>query len=323
MGGGWKMLGNGPDNTVAPGFSGCGDCVSVWWANTRRTISKVIGGTELYPSWANVLAIYRTQNPQFNPTGGSSTGPGSQADGGMDIQTLLEYLTKNPGPDGSQLVGFAAVDYTNAGEVRAAIDAGGVLCIGINVLDINQTEFSNNQPWNYVASSPVDGGHCVMVGGYGVAPVGSSPALGGDEKFVTWAAETSFTDSFWAHEVEELWFPVWREQLGTNEFQTGVDVSAFAAEYTAITGKTFPVPVTPPVPIPPVPVPPTPVPPTPVPPTPVPPTPVTDPADQTLANAVTQWARKRHIVPGDQKVATAIEAWLTAKNLTPHHHVES
>ena len=28
--GAWRMLGNGPDDTVAPGFGGCGDCA---WAD--------------------------------------------------------------------------------------------------------------------------------------------------------------------------------------------------------------------------------------------------------------------------------------------------
>lgn len=315
LGGGWKMLGNGPDDSVFPGFGGCGDCVAVWFANTRRVITTALTATPSYPGWPVVLKVYKTQNPHFDPAS-SANGPGSAADGGMDIQTLLEYLVAHPGfGDGSTLVAFAAVDYTNASEVRAAIDAGGVLCIGINVQDAQQTQFGNNQPWNYVAGSPVDGGHCTAVAGYG--PPGSG-ALGGDERFITWAEETSFTDSFWAHEVEELWFPVWEEQLGTREFQAGVDLTAFAAEYTAITGKPFP--VTPPVPVPP-PVVPPPVPPPPppiVPPPPVPPVPVPPPvapADKALAAAVTAWANQRHISGSDTRVAKALRTWLTARGL--------
>ena len=318
MGGGWKMLGNGPDNTVAPGFGGCGNCVAVWWANTRRTISTVIGGHSSYPPWSEVLAVYKTQNPDFDPTGGSSTGPSSPADGGMDIQTLLEWLVANPGPDGSKLIGFAAVDYTSAAEVSAAIAAGGVLCVGINVLDINQTEFGNDQPWDYVASSPVDGGHCTMVGGYGAEPAGSDPDLAGNVKFVTWAEETSFTPAFWGHEVEELWFVVWEEQLGTVEFQAGVNEAAFAAEFTAITGKPFPVAVTPPTPVPPTPVPPAPVPPAPVPPAPVPPAPVPPPgpdaADQALATVAEQWMADTH--PFSHRLREALGIWLAAKGFT-------
>jgi hypothetical protein len=192
MNGGWLMLGNGPDDSVHPGFPGCGDCVAVTFANIRRVISKAIGGHEVYPGWADVLAIYRTQNPQFDPSGDpGTTGPGSPADNGMDIQTLLEYLVKNPGPDGSKLVGFAAVDHANAREVQAAIAAGGVLWLGINVQEVQESQFDAGRPWDYVKGSPVEGGHSIVCGGYGAEVAGGSPAMAGDEKFVTWCVDSS------------------------------------------------------------------------------------------------------------------------------------
>ena len=67
LGGGWKMLGNGPDNTVAPGFGGCGDCVAVEWANTRRAITTTLTSTPVYPGWPLVLKAYQTQNPYLQP----------------------------------------------------------------------------------------------------------------------------------------------------------------------------------------------------------------------------------------------------------------
>jgi len=328
--GGWLMLGNGPDDSVAPGFQGCGDCVPVTWANIRRVVTAVLAAPGVYPPWSQVLAAYRTQNPDFDPAGDpDTTGPGSPADGGMDIQTFLEWLVANPGSlDGGTLAGFASVDYTNTEEVRAAIDAGGVLWLGINVQAAQETQFSDGQPWNYVKGSPVQGGHSIVCGGYGAEVTGGTPAMAGDEKFVTWAQESSFTDTFWANLAEELWFPIWAEQLGTLEFQAGVDMTAFAAEYTAITGRPFPGPVTPPpAPVPPVPpvpdpplppVPPAPVPPAPpapvppVPPAPVPPAPVADAADQALAVAAGTWPYEHH-VGQNERVARALGIWLEAK----------
>jgi hypothetical protein len=299
MNGGWKMLGNGPDDSVSPGFQGCGDCVGVWWANTRRMITKVINGTEVYPPWSQVLKIYQTQNPTFDPLGNPDTdGPGSQADGGMDIQTLLEWLVKNPGPDGGQLVGFAAVDYTNASEVQAAIDAGGVLSVGVNVQSAQQTQFSEDKPWNWVTGAQVEGGHCVIVGGYGAEPAGADPETAGPTKMETWMKESSFTASFWANGVEELWFPVWKEQLGTKEFQAGVDIEAFAAEYTSITGKPFPGGVTPT-------------------PTPTPtPSPDTNAADEALYSATSAWAAESHATSGNKHAAKALQTWFAAKGFT-------
>lgn len=251
LSGGWQMLGN----------DSAGDCVAVTWANMRRLVTSLLS-TANYPTQAQVWSVYQTQNPQFNPNGGSSTGPGSSCDQGMDIQTLLEFLVKTGGPDGVKALGFAAVDYKNPAEVEAAIALFGSVWTGINVLDINQDQFSENEPWTYSSNSAVDGGHSVLTGGYGAPGAGS---LGGDERFITWAQETSFSDSFWANEVEECWVVIWPEHLGSKAFLQGIDLSALAADYTAITGKPFPASVTPvPVPVPPVPAP-NPVPPAPVP----------------------------------------------------------
>lgn len=261
--GGWQMLGNDQ----------YGVCVSVTWANVRRLVTAMLGAREVYPTLDQVIEFYKTQNPGF-----------PRQDDGMDIQTALEYLVQHGGPDGVKALGFARVDVKNTEEVKAAISIFGSVWTGVTVLDANQAEFSQNQPWSYVRGSQVDGGHSVLTGGYGAPGAG---ALGGDERFITWAEETSFTDSFWQHEVDEAWVVIWPEHLGAKAFQDGVDLAAFAADYTEITGKAFPV-VVPPQPAP-----------TPVP-VPVPPGP--SDADKALAAEI----RARRPVE---------DAWLTAKGL--------
>jgi hypothetical protein len=284
--GNWQMLGNDAK----------GDCVAVTWANTRRLVTATLTD-ERYPSLADTLKVYATQN-----AGG--------ADNGMVIQTLLGWLAKNAPPDGVKALGFAKVDHTNPDEVKAAIAIFGSVWTGIGVLQANETQFDSGQPWDYVSGSPDVGGHSIIVGGYG-PPQGG--ALGGDERFITWAAETSFTDAFWQKLVDECWAVIWPEHLGSKAFQEGVDLAAFAADYTAITGKPFPVPV----PLPPLPPPP---PPPPVPPVPVPVPPmgpdVATPADVALAGTLGQWPFKRHVGP-NKAAAQAIVAWEHAKNLGP------
>jgi len=137
--------------------------------------------------------------------------------------------------------------------------------------------------------SPIAGGHSVLVGGYG-SPALPSPALGGDEKFITWAQETSFTDRFWAMEMEECWAVIWPEHLGSKEFLAGVDLAAFAADYTAITGKPFPAPAPVPVPVPP---------------------PAS--ADDALEAVAGPWAAKSRTRPDLITLQAAIRAWETAK----------
>jgi hypothetical protein len=286
---GWQMLGN----DVA------GDCVAVTWANTRRLVSTTLG-TANYPTQAQTWLFYETQNPGFSPSGNANTdGPGSQDDNGMDIQTGLEDLVANGGPDGVKAVGFASVDYTNPAEVNAAIDIFGSVWTGINVLDINQTEFSGNQPWNYSATSTVEGGHSIIVGGFGDIAADTG-ALAGDRKFITWAAETSFTDAFWQNEVEECWAVIWPEHLGSREFVAGMNLQAFATDFTAITGQPFPAAV-----------PPSPAPaPAPAPPAPVP---AANP-DVALWDVGQPWCADVRTRPDLVQLKAALLTWAAAKN---------
>lgn len=238
LGGGWQLLGN----------QSAGDCVAVTWANIRRLVTSTLTATPSYPSQDQVWALYKTQNPDFDPNGDPGVnGPGSPADGGMDIQTVLESLVKDGGPDGVKAIGFAAVDHTNPDEVKAAIAIFGYVWTGVQVLDVNTQQFRNGQPWDYDPSSPVDGGHSVITAGYGAPGTG---ALGGDERFITWAQETSFTDAFWSADVDECWAVIWPEHLGSRAFLEGINQEQLAADYEAITGQPLPVPVQPPAPAP-------------------------------------------------------------------------
>ena len=81
--------------------------------------------------------------------------------------------------------------------------------------DFLMQQFKDGEPWGYSSASSVDGGHSVVTGGYGAPGAGS---VGGDERFITWAQETSFTDQFWKHEVEEAWVVIWPEHLASKEF---------------------------------------------------------------------------------------------------------
>jgi hypothetical protein len=215
MDGGWEMLGNDVK----------GDCVAVTWANTRRLVSTTLGTAE-YPNLSETLEFYATQNPDGQ-------------DNGMDIQTALEDLVQQGGPDGVNALGFAAVDFTNWSEVHAAIAIFGSVWTGIDVLQLNQTQFANHQPWAWEYGVQPIGGHSVVTGGYGDTSVDTGQ-LAGDQKFITWAQETSFTNNFWDHEVEEAWVVIWPEHLGSKEFTKGMNLKAFAADYQAITGSPFP-----------------------------------------------------------------------------------
>ena len=208
----WQMLGNDQ----------YGDCVAVTWANMRRLVTAVLDH-ENYPKMDQVIALYKTQNPNF-PT----------QDDGMDIQTCLEYLHHTGGPDGAKVTAFTQVNVSNLDEVKAALAIFGCLWLGINVQAVNMTEFNRGQPWDYIPGSLNEGGHSVLGGGY-------MSIASNDVRFITWAQETGFTDNFWNKQVEESWAVIWPEQFGTAEFQEGIDLNKLAADYKALTGSDLPV----------------------------------------------------------------------------------
>lgn len=277
----WAMLGNDQ----------FGDCVAVTWANFKRLVSKTLGGKEVYPTFDEVVAMYRTQNPNFDPNS-VDHGGGSNDDNGMDIQTFLEYLVKR-----GDIVAFAKVDHTKIDEVLAAIALFGGLWTGVNVAQNNEDEFSNDEPWDYDPSSQPLGGHSVLTGGY-------SSDVADEVKFITWAKETGFSDRFWVNGVEEAWVVIWPEHLNDTYFMAGVDIDALAEAYKGLTGRTFPVPIKPE---------PTPVPPEPTP-APVPVGPVVEDPLSVARAVMDPWAEDFH--HGENRKAA--DAWKTyVKSQTP------
>lgn len=198
---GWQMLGNDK----------YGVCVAVSWSTDRRILS---GGAS-YPAWDQVEALYETQNPGF-----------PKEDNGMDIQTVLEYLVKQGGPDGVKAVAFAKVDHTNFEEMKAALATFKTLWLGVNVTDDNQNQFPGT-PWT--PTGPVEGGHSIIATGYTNLLV----------KMETWAAEGSLSEAFVVDGtgskpgLEEAWVVIWPEHLTSLSEDAK---AALAVAYQDVTG---------------------------------------------------------------------------------------
>jgi hypothetical protein len=221
--GGWKMLGNGPDpENAANGVpkAGAGDCVAVTWATYRRIKTK----RRVYPTLAQVIAFYKTQNPDF-----------PSQDDGMVIQTALETLVKEGGPDGVKAIAFAKVDHTNAEEMRAALYLFECLWMGVNVTDQNMQDF----PGEWTRAGTVEGGHSITGVGY----------LSDRFPIETWATDQCALSIDYVTDgtartagLEEAWLVVWPEDV---ENLTAEGRDALAANYTALTGREITWPDTP------------------------------------------------------------------------------
>jgi hypothetical protein len=262
-----------------------GVCVAAGWDHTAEAIYWQLTGQYTNMTQDQIWADYKTQNPNFDPNGSAQTnGPGSAADGGMDVQTYLEYLVAQ-----KRILGFAAVDPKNEAEVKAAIYLGLGIMTGED-LHVEQQSQTQAGVWDYVAQSQGDwGGHCTTWVGY--------PGSPDYDTAVTWGQLVQMTQAFIQNQVSEAWFIITQAHVDNASFRAGMDLALFAQDYADITGSQWggwtpsPTPAPPqPTPTPPAPPPaPTPTPPppppsptppgpSPAPPSPIPPPPMPDPS---------------------------------------------
>jgi hypothetical protein len=273
----WMLGANDRFGTCGP-TSIANYCVLLW---------KYLAGENITVTDDAVFDLYRRSgNPDFDP----ATGAG---DGGVDMTIMLSALVSGgiaiTHADGStELVRpycYASHPVAIA-QVRAVTSIFGASILAVD-LDVAQQAQTDAGLWDYVARSGNWGGHAIPGGSY----TSSAAAHTADESVITWQERVGTTDTFAAHQLSEAYAVVFPILWDHPAFQAGVDQAALAAAYTAATGKPFPVPVPPP-PLP-------------------PPPPGNNPADDTLALAVGNWARSSSRLY--KKERAAVRAWLTAK----------
>jgi hypothetical protein len=210
-----------------------GDCVPVAWANQRRLLTYHLGIEEQYPLLHDVVNLYKTQNPNFDPNGFPGTnGPGSTSDHGMNLYRTLDGLRLNGSPDGSTLLAFASVDPQNLEEVHRAIAIFGSIWISFKVFDATRQQWKLKQPFSVPDNQVSHELHSVVVGGY-------VPNM----TCVTWGTLNQFVDNYWTSgNVTEAYVSVWPEHIGKEGFMTGVDLEALAQEYEKIHGRPIQLP---------------------------------------------------------------------------------
>jgi hypothetical protein len=216
-----------------------GTCVPTGFDNFRRMVTQALTGAATVASIQDITTWYRTQNPGFNPT--LRWDDPRQQDDGMVIQDFLAWLTRQ-----GLILGFAAVDVRDDEMLKAA----NYLAMGpINGLDLDQVQVGGQfdaGTWDYDPTAPNAGGHCVPTGAYS----GDDRA---EEDCATWAARIHMTADFLDRQRSEAWAVLLPEHVQHPGFREHFDLAAFAAAYTAITGRAFPVKVDPDVPVPPAP----------------------------------------------------------------------
>lgn len=216
-----------------------GVCGPTSLANSRKLVTKYLADTEENPALDAVYDLYRRSgNPNFDPTSGND-------DNGVILQDMLSQAVKG-GLGGVKPLAFADVDHTNIDEMMTAIAIFGFLIIGVDLETAQQAQ-TNHALWDYSKSGEW-GGHAILGGRYNNPDGTLSDRIG----VITWAQVVDMTHNFIDQQLDEAWVVIWPEHFKSRAFLEGVDTTALAESYKALTGRTLPVPtpVTPPEPAP-------------------------------------------------------------------------
>lgn len=185
--GAWDMLGNGPDDSVFPGFGGCGDCAWADPAHDEMEAAKNAGRPVPAFSGATVVKQYSEYSGYDPQTGENDTG--------SNMQDVIAWRqSKGLYDDHGTHYKIGKAVSIQPGNLQHLWEAAWLfenVNIGIEVTEAQQTQFNERaQPtWDYVAGSPVVGGHAVPVMG----------KLG----LISWGEDVYYTAAFIAHQMDE------------------------------------------------------------------------------------------------------------------------
>jgi hypothetical protein len=200
----WLMLGNGPDDTVEPGFQGAGDCVWAGAAHEHRLINKIVKQVDVPFTGKEVIADYSAA------TGYVLDNPST--DNGTDVHAALDYRRKTGIADANgtrHLIGaYVSLDPKNWDHLRQATYIFGAVGIGFSFPNSGWAQFHAGQPWDVVPNDGGnDGGHYVPVLG---APTADKVGV------VTWGKRQEMTRPFYEKYNDEAWVYITPEELNSS-----------------------------------------------------------------------------------------------------------
>jgi len=204
-----QMYGNGPDETVAPGFGGAGDCVWAMLCNAIQ-LARHASGKPLAPlSGKSAIGAYSEVTGYR--IGDDATDRGTdmgEAMGHMRHTGLLDLAGTR-----HRIGAYATYDPKNRAEHLAVIRTFGSGAVGIEFPGYAMDEFNAHKPWSYHAGGTIDGGHAILAPRY--------------ERVFTWAEEIEVTNPFLQHQADEGFALIWPEFLdGSQETPEGFDAAA-------------------------------------------------------------------------------------------------
>jgi hypothetical protein len=187
----WEMLGN----------DRYGDCVWAGAAHEHMLFNKVVSGHDVPFDDDAVLADYAAA------TGFDRNDPST--DNGTDVHQALDYRRKIGIADTNgtrhKIGAYVSLDPKDWQHLEQATYIFGAVGIGFEFPESALDQFNAGEPWDYVAGSPVKGGHYVPT-------VGSLHAKD-QASAITWAKRQVFTVAFYERYNDESWVYITPEEL--------------------------------------------------------------------------------------------------------------
>jgi hypothetical protein len=214
----WMMLGNGPDDSVVPGFAGCGDCVlagadhehMLFAVEAKHVLPKFTGKTAV-DDYAAVTGydLSQTDSDGNNPT-----------DQGTDVRDAMTYRKSTGIVDSTgkrhKIAAYVSVTAGDYDQLMLAAFNFLAVGIGFEFPDSAMEQFDNGEPWDVVRGAQIEGGHYVVVTGRKSAD---------DIGVITWAKRQSMTRAFFEKYTDEVWAFVSEDELAAGKTVRGYDLT--------------------------------------------------------------------------------------------------
>ena len=214
------MLGNGSDDSVAPGFGGAGCCVLACIANAIRLAVGIAGAPVPPITGKEVIAAYSEVTGYV--IGDAST------DNGTDMRTALNWWRTTGFADSAgvrhKLGAFVAIPpggHLAWFRALAQLDIG--VGLGIQFPSSAMEQFNAGQVWQPVPGATLDGGHAIFLDARRQWP-----------KVETWARDQDASESFLEAQVDEAWALFMPEMLVAGKSPEGLNVTQLSADLQAL-----------------------------------------------------------------------------------------
>ena len=222
----WQMLGNGPDDSVAPGFQGAGDCVFAGGAH-ETMMWTIEGGSPATFKGANAIADYSAVTG-YNLNAPPDVNGNNPTDQGTNVRDALKYRQKTGLVDAAgnrhTIGAYVKVQLGNMDQLLEALYLFGIVGIGIKFPDSATDQFNAGEPWSVVPGPDPQEGHYIPL-------VAKRTNL----ECVTWGRIQQITTDFYKKYCDEAWVLLSTEMLnGQKKSPEGFDLVQLQADLTAL-----------------------------------------------------------------------------------------